>query len=94
MQEAANRVISWLQDALRKPDSNEDDMDEDKFMDPCTFFTENYRDEAKRLELFTEMQEALDNLTAAAAGPVQTVGPPDCGLVGCELKIFLHPHVL
>ena len=76
MQEASGRLIAWVQLQLRKPDAKEDELDEDKYMDPCSYFKETFCDGARRAALFDEMKEFLDELApGASAGPIQTDGP-------------------
>ena len=61
MHGASKRLLSWVQLQLRKPDAKDDDLLEDKYMDPCSYFKETFCDGAKRAALF--------------ASPIQTDGP-------------------
>ena len=76
MHGASKRLLSWVQLQLRKPDAKDDDLDEDKYMDPCSYFKETFCDGARRAALFDEMKEFLDELAPdVPAGPIQTDGP-------------------
>ena len=75
MQEASSKLIAWVQLQLRKPDAKEEDLDEDKYTDPCSYFKETFGDGARRAALFDEMKRFLDELIDVPAGPIQTDGP-------------------
>ena len=76
MQEVSGKLIAWVQLQLRKPDAKEDDLDEDKYMDPCAYFKDTFCDGAKGAALLDEMKEFLDELAPdVPAGPIQTDGP-------------------
>ena len=73
---AANKLVDWLQAALRKSTAEEDDLEEDQYVHPCQFMMDNFPDNKSQTELATAFQDLL-KMWGNSPAPITTVGNSD-----------------